>query len=185
MKNVRDTFQDRAMVSVKVHPALKEYILAINCGSDIITPQRDSRLWGLVKMYLEPVPAGYKPVPIEGTPDCIRIALYRASRMAYSFPDRGTVSIHTLYRDYINETGQRVIARHLMLGFKQTFRAYMNGALSNNPDLDISEAIDEFCADYRIENERITIDMLRKDWYRFRLRCSAARAAVPVDNTDL
>ena len=64
--NISDT---RALVNVKVHPALREYILSVNAGSDIIVPMRDSRLWGLVKMYLEPIPSDYRPVFPDGEPD--------------------------------------------------------------------------------------------------------------------
>ena len=175
---------DRALVNVKVHPALREYILSVNSGSDIITPMKDSRLWGLVKMYLEPIPADYRPVPQEGDPECIRIALYRTGKPAYSFPEKRVLTVHTLYRDHLSDTGQRAVSKHLMQNFKQTFRAYMNGALSNNPDLEIADAIYEFCSDYHIENEKITVEMLRKDWYRFRLRCSNGHQ-IPIENSDL
>ena len=175
---------DRALVNVKVHPALREYILSINSGSDVILPMKHSRLWGLVKMYLEPIPSDYRPVPPEGSEDSIRVALYRTGRPVWSVPEKKVVTVHTLYRDHLSDEGQRAVARHLMHHFKQTFRAYMNGALSNNPDLDISEAIDEFCSDYHIENEKITIEMLRKDWYRFRQRCSNG-SPVAVECSDL
>lgn len=178
------SIRDRALVDVKVHPALKEYILSINSGSDIITAGKDSRLWGLVKMHLEPIPGDYTPTPLSGRDDCIRIALYRSARPVYSIPAKHTITVHTLYRDHLSDTGQRAIAKHLMQGFKQTFRAYMLGALNNNPDLDISEAIDEFCSDYNIETENITIEMLRKDWYRYRIRCSSS-GPVPVESSDL
>ena len=155
----------------------------VNAGSDIIVPMRDSRLWGLVKMYLEPIPSDYRPVLPGGEPGSIRIALFRTGKPVYSFPARKILTVHTLYRDHLSETGQKAVSRHLMHHFKQTFRAYMNGALSNNPDLEIADAIDEFCRDYHIENEKITVEMLRKDWYRFRLRCSNG-AAIPVENSD-
>ena len=179
-RNISDT---RALVNVKVHPALREYILSVNAGSDIIVPMRDSRLWGLVKMYLEPIPSDYRPVLPDGEPDSIRIALFRTGKPVYSFPEKKILTVHTLYRDHLSETGQRAVSKHLMHHFKQTFRAYMNGALSNNPELEIADAIDEFCSDYHIENEKITVEMLRKDWYRFRLRCSNG-TAIPVENSD-
>lgn len=179
-------YTDRALVNVKVHPALREYILSINSGSDILMPLKDSRLWGLVKMHLETIPAGYKPTSLSGADECIRIALYRSGKPSYSFPSKDVVTVHTMYRDYLSDSGQKAVARHLMQSFKQTFRAYMTGALSNNPELEIQDAIDEFCSDYRIETEKITVEMLRKDWYRYRLRCSAASGtSVPVENADL
>ena len=53
----------------------------------------------------------------------------------------------------------------------------------NNSALEIADAIDEFCSDYHIENEKITVEMLRKDWYRFRRRCSKD-ASAPIENSD-
>lgn len=169
--------EKRATVDIKVHPALREYILATNSGSDIIVAGKGSRLWGLVKMYLDVIPEDYEPTPVSGRPGYIRVSLYNTGRPCYSIASKKAVTVHTLYRDYIGETGQRVIARHLMSGFKQVFRAYMTGALNNNPELDIQSAIDEFCSDYNIELENITVEMLRKDWYRYRMRCSP-------DNTE-
>ena len=85
-RNISDT---RALVNVKVHPALREYILSVNAGSDIIVPMRDSRLWGLVKMYLEPIPSDYRPVLPEGEPDSIRIALFRTGKPVYVSENAG------------------------------------------------------------------------------------------------
>lgn len=161
---------DRALVSVKVSPALREYIVSINSGSDIISPSKGSRLWGLVKMHLETIPSDYMPVSPEGSCDSIRIALLKSKKKTYSFPSQRTVHLHTLYRDYLSDKGQRAVSKHLMKGFKQTFHAYMAGALNNNADLDIVEAIDEFLSDYHIEPEKVTVEMLRKDWYRYRQR---------------
>lgn len=175
---------NRACVYVKVSPALREYILAVNSGSDIIVPSRGSRLWGLVKMYLEPVPRDYEPMPADGDPNYIRIALYMTKRPVWSIPTGDIVTLNILYRDHLSEDGQRAVAKHLMGEFKSTFRAYMTGALSNNPELNIREAIDEFCSDYGIETENITVEMLLKDWYRFRQRCSESRW-FPSENADL
>lgn len=175
---------NRALVYVKVPPALREYILSVNSGSDVIAPSRESRLWGLVKMYLEPAPRDYRPMPESGHPDYIRVALYTTKRKVWSIPSGNMVTLDTLYRDYLSEAGQRAVCRHLMGEFKNTFRAYMTGALSNNPDLEISDAIDEFCSDFGIEMEKITVEMLRKDWYRFRKRCSG-KTLIPVESADL
>ena len=176
--------KEKTMVGVKVCPALKEYIMAVNSGSDIIVPLKNSRLWGLVKMHLEPVPDGYIPMPADGMPDYIRIAIYDTARPSWSVRSKSVVTVHSSCRCHLSEHGQRAVARHLMLGFKQVFRAYMSGALGNNPELDINDAIDEFCEDYGIENEAVSVEMLRKDWYRYRRRCSRG-GAVPVENSDL
>ncbi len=169
MKKVDKTL-DLTTVSVKVHPALREYILAINGGSDIIFPKWGGRLYGLVAMYLMNVPSDYIPTPASGRSDEIRIVLHSANKKTWSYAKSRLFEVHPLFVAYLSETGQRVIAEHLMEGFKQTYRAYMEGALNNNPDLSIKESIEEFCNDYNISLEHVTYDMLRKDWYRYRIR---------------
>ena len=57
-----ESMHDIQTASVKVLPCLREYILSVNDGSDIITPGRESKLWGIVKMHLDLVPDDYRPV---------------------------------------------------------------------------------------------------------------------------
>ena len=170
MKKQPDNVLELTTVSVRVHPALREYLLAINNNSDIIFPKWGGRLQGLLAMYLTNVPSGYKPAPISGRPDEIRIVLHNGKKKTWSYMKGRIFEVNPLFIAYITDTGQRVIADHLMDGFKQTFRAYMEGALGNNTELSIKEAIEEFCNDYSIELEHVTYDMLRKDWYRYRAR---------------
>ena len=41
----------------------------------------------------------------------------------------------------------------------------------------ITDAIDEFCNDYKITCEQLTYDMLRKDWYRYRMKSTDGEKA--------
>ena len=161
--------QDHMTVLVKVHPALKEYIVSINSG-DTIYPERGSHLWGLVSMHLQLTPPDYTPTPDTSTPDdCIRIALFDSHARTWCNDLNRTIWQNSIFRNHLGPKAQRAIARHLMADFKHTFRAYMTGAINNNPDISIAEAIDEFCSDYRITMQQLTIDLLRKDWYRWRM----------------
>ena len=154
-------------VLVKVHPALREYLVAVNSG-DTIHPERGSHLWGLISMHLQLTPPDYTPTPDTSTPDdCIRIALFDSHARTWCNDLSRTIWQDSIFRNHLGPKAQRTIARHLMADFKHTFRAYMTGAMNNNPD--IAEAIDEFCSDYRITMQQLTIDLLRKDWYRWRM----------------
>lgn len=156
-------------VAVKVHPALREYIIAINDGRDTIVPEKDSRLWGTVRQYLETLPVDYVPQPIGSTPDdIIHVTLLNGYHRIWDVKRRRLTAMNPLFRCHLSPKGQRAIARYLMADFKHTFRAYMTGAISNNPDLSITDAIDEFCTDYKITMQQLTMDLLRKDWYRWR-----------------
>lgn len=154
---------------VKVHPALREYLVAVNSG-DTIHPERGSHLWGLISMHLQLTPPDYTPTPDTSTPDdCIRIALFDSHARTWCNDLSRTIWQDSIFRNHLDPKAQRAIARHLMADFKHTFRAYMTGAMNNNPDISIAEAIDEFCSDYRITMQHLTIDLLRKDWYRWRM----------------
>lgn len=188
-----EDLQDIQTVSVKVLPCLREYILAVNNGSDIIRPARKSRLWGIVKMYLDLTPQDYEPVPVTGRAGFIRIGLYRSHRLAYNRRSRKVdpgkkrpnpcFVVNTLFRNYLDDQGQEAVASHLMHTFKLTFRSYMTGALGNNSELTIHDAIYSFCELYNISMDNITYEMLRKDWFRFRKRHGDI-SAVPVENAD-
>lgn len=177
--------EDIMTVDVRISRPLREYVLSVNGGSDTIRPERGSLLWGLVKLHLDLVPREYRPVPPDQRQDYIRIALYRVRQTrSYNLNTGRNMVINTLFRNYLNEEGQRAVASHIAGGFKQTFRAYMGGALSNNPELTIHDAIYEFCSDYNISMDSITYDMLRKDWYRFKKRCPGT-GIIPVENQNL
>lgn len=185
--------QDIQTASVKVLPCLREFILCINGGSDIITPGRESKLWGIVKMHLDLIPPDYKPVPASGSDDCIRIAIYRSHRMCYNRNSRKfdpgkkrpnpNIVVDTIWRNYLNPVGQEAVASYLMHTFKLTYRSYMTGALGNNPELSIHDAIYSFCELYHITMENITYEMLRKDWFRFRKKHGNA-SPIPAESID-
>ena len=118
---------DIQTVTVKVLPALRAYLLAVNEESDVIIPCRESRLWGLVKTHLDLVPPDYKPTPAAGTEDTIRIAVYTIHRRNYNHPARKVIVTDSLWRSYLNDEGQKVVADYLMRFFKQSYRSYMTG----------------------------------------------------------
>lgn len=170
-------------VSVDVSPSLRAYILAVNNGSDIIRPNRESRLWGLIKMHLVTIPEDYKPQPIDGAPNCIRVAIYTTKRQEYNRNARRVIYQNGLFRDYLAPAGQRVVADYLTRHLKHTFRSYMGGALGGNSELSIHDAIHQFCQLYNIDMDTITYEMLRKDWFRFRRR-NPNGYVIPIENKD-
>lgn len=174
---------DCQTVTVKVLPALKAYLLAVNEGSDVIVPSRESRLWGLVKTHLDLVPPDFRPTPAAGTTDTIRIAVYTIHRRNYNHPSRKVIVTDSLWRSYLTEDGQRVVADYLMRFFKQSYRSYMTGALGNNDDLKIHDAILNFCQLHKIDMDLVTYEMLRKDWFRFRRRHPEGYV-IPIENKD-
>jgi hypothetical protein len=176
--------QNSFSVSVKVSPALKAYLLAVNGGSDLIIPAKESRLWGLVKMHIELLPGNYQPRKASDEEEnYIRIALFRYGMPTYNADHDKVQWIDTLWRNHLSPSGQQVIADYLMRNFKQQFRAYVTGALANNQSLSIHDAIFSFCERHSVNMDKITYEMLRKDWYRFRLR-NKDQNVVPMTPKD-
>lgn len=179
--NVSDNI---TVVDVRVSKALKEYILAVNSGSDIIVPGKYSRLWFLVKTQLDLVPSDYSPVNPYYRDDYIRICLLKSRRTKnFNVNTLRTMEINTLFRNHLPEKGQKAVAAYLTESMKIRFRSYVSGAVSNNPSLTVRDAIYNFCDDYNIAMEHVNYEMLWKDWYRFRKRTDPNNI-VPVENHD-
>lgn len=161
---------ERMTVDVNVGKAVKEFIVSSNGGSDILDPEKDTILWCLMKQHLVTRP-GY--LLITDRTEYIYITLRNKNgAKTYSVPDGSNMKLQTLFRSYLDATGQAVIKKHFEKEFKKTFRDYMKGALNNNPDMKIVDAIAEFCSDHNVCLNNITISMLQKDWYRFRAKCA-------------
>lgn len=159
--------EDWMCVNIRVGKVLREYIVATR-GTDLLVPAKYSVLWGILKQHLVTSPVGYTCIPEDRKGEYIRIALRNTHAAAcYNIPSRKTMHINTLFRSYLDTTGENVVRNFLNREFKKTFHDYMTGSLANNPDMKIVEAIEEFCHDHGITPDKvITIEMLRKDWYR-------------------
>lgn len=159
----------RMTVDVKVGLAIKEFILSTN-GSDVLDPDKYTILWCLMKQHLVTVPGTYRPL-IDRS-EYIYITLRNKNGVkTYSVNKDKKVSISTIFYSYITPEGQTVIRRHFEKEFKAAFRNYMKGALNNNPDMKINDAIEEFLNDHKVTMNHISMSMLQKDWYRYKIRC--------------
>lgn len=159
---------DAITVDVHVGRTLREFVVSTK-GSDVLTPEKDSILWCLLKQHLVTSAEGYIPIPDELKGEYVRIALRSAhSATSYNVPAGRTIQINTLFRCYLDKTGENTIRKYLTLEFKKTFRDYMTGCLAINDKVRILDAIEEFCKDHGIPLDGvITFEMLRKDWYRY------------------
>lgn len=163
---------DCLTVSVRVNRALREYLVCANGGSDILHLDWKSPLWIAVKSRLRTSPRDYKPVAASGSPDIVRIELPTTSGGKKLYNDDRNTEIHNnfLFRNWLDEQGQRVVEELLAKRFKKTFRDFLTGAFAVSPDTPIKDAIYTFCECYHITMEHVTFEMLRKDWYRYKHR---------------
>lgn len=164
---------ERMTVDVKVGKAIKEFILSTN-GSDVLDPDKYTILWCLIKQHLVTVPGDYKPLADRS--EYISIKLRNSNDIkTFSVPKNAKARFSTLFYSHLTEAGQTVVRRHFEKEFKATFRNYMRGALNNNPEMHINDAIEEFLNDHNITMDHISIAMLQKDWYRYRIKCATKK----------
>lgn len=163
---------DHNTVDVKVGAFLKQWVINVY-GEGPIKLDRDSNLWSIIKQHLDLRPNDYRP--IENREEYITFILLKDSsntkayRAATSPYDRSEYRVHTLYRCILSQRGENIVKRFLSKQFKNAFHNYMRGAMNNNPDISITEAITEFLSDSCqpvIDNK--IISTLSKDWYRYR-----------------
>lgn len=160
-------------VDIKVGKAIREFVIATN-GSDTLDPDKYTILWCLIKQHLITSPGDYRP--IKDKSEYISIMLHNSNDIkTYSVPKKGRATYSTLFYSYLSDVGQAVVKRHFEKEFKATFRNYMKGALNNNPDMKINDAIEEFLSDHNIPLDNISIAMLQKDWYRYRIKLSSKK----------
>lgn len=155
-------------VDVKVGAFLKKWVVN-TYGTDYIRLDKDSNLWSIIKMNLELLPNDY--TRIEDRSEYIRFQLLHNSSdtRAYDSATGKVYQPNMLYRCCISKKGEHIIKRFLDKQFKNTFHNYMKGALNNNDDLAITDAITEFlCDSCQPDFDRKTISTLTKDWYRYR-----------------
>ncbi len=176
---------DIMTVSVKVNPALREYLLCINSGSDLIIPDYGDPLWTLVKSHLQLVPPSYSPQAPGPVPGHVRIALPTTShgKPLYNHDKKAVVGNNYLFRNYLDTAAQRKVEHHLMKTFKDRFRHFMAGYLADHgeeTDFQIKDAIDCFCRIYCMKMDAVTYEMLRKDWYRFRNRETPSEMSIEI-----
>lgn len=158
----------RMTVDVKVGMAIKEFIFSTT-GNDVLEPEKDTILWCLLKQHLITVPGSYKP--LTDRTEYIYIRLRNSNSIAaYNVNRSKKMIISTLFYSYLTPTGQAVIRRHFEKEFKAAFRNYMKGALNNNPEMKILDAIEEFLSDHNVTMNHISVSMLQKDWYRYRMK---------------
>jgi hypothetical protein len=155
-------------VDVSVGESLKQFV--VDCsGADLVSPEKDSILWCLVKTHLLLRPNPYSDIP--DRTGLIRLQLRHShSGRTFSLERHESIVIDTLYRCYLDSSGQRVVRRYFDRQFKHSFRMYMKGAMAGNPRVKVSYAIAEFLLEYNIDPTAQLLAALQKDWWRYRKR---------------
>jgi hypothetical protein len=162
---------EKMTIDIKVHKALKEFILTTN-GSDLIIPAPKSLLWQLVKQHLKVVPQNYTHLTDRSQYIRIQLLTTRAAKI-HTRKIKGSqkntfrnVTLDTTYRSYLDQTGQNAVAKHFKKAFKECFHNFVMGSIFDNPELPQKKAIENFCAAYHIQFNEMNYEMLVKSWLR-------------------
>lgn len=155
-------------VDVKVGKVLREFINS-TAGSTNITTKKDDILWCLIKQNLLTAPS--VPYIVKDRTEFINITL-PASKAAqtYNCREKRNLQIHTLFRNFLDEQGQLKVRQHFEKEYRRVFIVFMTAQFSVDANMKIIDAINNFCDEYNLEMDTISLQTLKKYWYRYRLR---------------
>ena len=157
---------NRVTVDVKVGSFIRQWVMESN-GSDIISLEKRTNLWAIVKQNLQLLPNDYET--IQDRSEYISIELLEThARQYWNVTDDCMVKMNELYRCHISEAGQAAITRYLENQFRAHFHVYMTARFSDGKKEPIRHAIASFLQDYLLPIDDTIMARMSKDWYRFR-----------------
>ena len=157
---------ERFKVPVRVNPIIREFLIDTT-GSDTIVPKPKDLIWAIIKQNLETLPDDYIE-PID-TDNYIYVELLDCGgggHACYCNQRNQIIYINTLFRWHLSNKGQNKINSILRANFKNSFHSFMMGAVRCNPLLQQKEAMEEFCNMYNLSIQKLTPDMIKKNWDR-------------------
>jgi hypothetical protein len=146
-------------VAIKIeHKCLKDFIItqySLN-KTEPVSVTSSNKLASLFLKHISKAPINYKPVftQTDGV-------------LLFELPYNDGKNIRCNY--FINETKQRRIVDFFDSEFKMQFRMFMNENLGKTIS-QLQDAIYEFTRIYEIDCSEDTFELLKKDYYRYRLR---------------
>lgn len=165
-------------VDVRVGKILREFIIC-TAGSDAIAAQKDDILWCLIKQNLVTSPK--IPYIIRDRSEFIRISLPAThSASTYNCRAEKALQLNTLFRNFLDEEGQRKIRKHFEKEYRNVFIIFMRSQFRAHPDMKIIDAINLFADEYNLTMDNISIQTLKKYWYRYRVRREIEKTLCPI-----
>ena len=157
-------------VDVKVGAFIRQWVITLN-GSELIHVDKKMNLWAIIKQHLDTLLSDAPEITDRS--EYISIELLDSSgTLVYNLPSGRKMYMNSLYRYYIDDTGQAAIQRYLENQFRAHFRTYMTARFSDGKQEPIRHAIGSFLSDYLLPCDDIIMSRLSKDWYRHRQKHS-------------
>ncbi len=139
-------------IEIKSSPILKEWVVSAY-GSDTIALGKHDYMTIIIRPFLCLVPNNHQ----EEKP------FYECS-VYLDLPWLNKHGINVLYRNFLDEIGQKIVEQHLYSLFKEVFYNFVYAGVMSG--LQQKEAINNFCEAYKIELNETKYEMLKKSWDR-------------------
>nr|DAU45720.1 MAG TPA: hypothetical protein [Caudoviricetes sp.] len=159
-------------VDIKVGKVIRAWIVE-STGSDTITVDKKSNLWGLVKQNLDLLPADYEVIQDRSEYISIALLAHGSDTKKFDAELNKTIEVNTVYRCYISERGQASIARFFENQLRSSFIVFMVARFSDDSGNEkIVHAITAFLQEYNLPINSKILSRLMKYWYRYRVNFS-------------
>lgn len=145
-------------IRLKVHPTLYDFYVSVY-STDTIHLSANSIFYEKVIATLEVNPAQY---------ECLKVKSFKVLNIVLpATTDRGSQKIKIFNKD-ICDRHQELISRELYYLFKDIFHNYVMAYCRAKNCVPGCQklAILDFCESYRIKEDKINYDMLKKSWDR-------------------
>lgn len=162
---------------LQVGTFFKDWIVSVN-GSELVTLDRRSNLWGLVVANLERPKQPW--APLKDRTGFISIQLLDSDgRPSWNIPEQDVIFVNEEYRFAISQEGQIAICRWLRNQLYGVFNVYMVARFSDDDSEPIRHAIGSFLCDFNLPINDKMISLLSKAWYRYRQK-NPINNAIPI-----
>lgn len=148
--------------TIKLKPALQEFVRYAYLNGESKVTAADT-FGKLIKPWLSLPPRGYVPV-------------------ASTLPDEFTFDLpqysdkNTTCNFYIYPHGQAYIATILDAIFREQLNVHLDSILARCANLQIKDAIYDYCYAYGISFQNVTYEALKKSYYRYRKEKGGVRS---------
>ena len=150
------------IISIPIKPYLKDFL--INMYGQEPIPASNKNLVGiLLEPMLQKPPKDYIPAQTVSKPDNILIQVLNCKK-------KEDLQKNPMYYFWVSADDQNRFQRGIANIFNHVFYTYADSSLKyNKNEIEIKICIDNFCQIHKLNPEYASYDMLKKNYYRYRI----------------
>lgn len=154
------------IISIPIKPYLKDFLVNIY-GQEPIPTSKKNIIGILVEPILKKPPVDYIPQQTISKPDNILIEIIKCKK-------KKELEKNPLYYHYISLDDQLKLQRGILNIFNHIFYTFTDSYIlaysKGNIKYEIKNCIDDFCNEYDINKDNADYEMLKKNYYRYRIK---------------